>query len=149
MALWEISLQQGVEKLPEIPETHKDLLEGPVVVCFTTIMPDGMPQTTPVWCTYNGSRLYINTAAGRRKHKNIEANPKVNVLALDPSNTNRYVEIRGEVEEIIEDEGDVHLNEVTRLYTGKESYFGDIVPEEDRTPRVRFKIKPIKVVTYG
>jgi hypothetical protein len=49
-----------------IPDNLKNLLEEPIVVGLVTIMPDGHPQATPVWCSYDDehihqlSKLYFN-----------------------------------------------------------------------------------------
>ena len=42
-----------------IPVSHKDLLEGAVNVVLTTVMPDGQPQSTPVWCNLDGNTILI------------------------------------------------------------------------------------------
>jgi len=55
---------------PKIPGSHKDLLEGPVNVVLTTMMPDGQPQSTPVWCNMDGNIILINTMRQFRKAKN-------------------------------------------------------------------------------
>ena len=64
-----------------IPEFHRDLLAGPVNVVLTTVMPDGQPQTTPVWCNLDGNDVMINTMRSFRKCKNMAANPRVTLLA--------------------------------------------------------------------
>ena len=33
-----------------IPDSHRGLFDGDACVALTTIMPDGQPQITPVWC---------------------------------------------------------------------------------------------------
>ena len=33
-----------------IPDSHRDLFDGDACVALTTVMPDGQPQITPVWC---------------------------------------------------------------------------------------------------
>ena len=32
-----------------IPESHRDLLERPVLASLATLLPSGQPQVTPVW----------------------------------------------------------------------------------------------------
>ena len=58
-----------------IPEDYKDLLERPIVVTLTTIMPDGSPQASPVWFNYDGSHILINTTRGRQKDANMTERP--------------------------------------------------------------------------
>ncbi len=128
-----------------IPESHKALISGPVVVALTTIMPDGQPQTTPVWCKLDGNDILINSAPGRRKDKNIRANPKVTVMAINPENPYSYLEVRGEVTAFIEND-EALIDELAKLYTGQDKYYGGLQPEESREPRVTYRITPKRVI---
>jgi len=134
-----------------IPDTYRDLIDGPVVVTLATVFPDGQPQTTPVWCSYNGKHVAVVTSRGLQKEKNMQANPRVSMVALDPQDPYRYLEIRGTVIEITEAGALEKLNEHTKLYTGKPTYYGHIVPAEDEGSRIHVicKIRPIRVVTSG
>ncbi len=40
-----------------IPESHQDLINCPRVAALTTLMPDGQPQTTVVWCNFDGVQI--------------------------------------------------------------------------------------------
>ena len=40
-----------------IPNSHRDLLERPVVVSLATAMRDGVMQVQPVWCSYDGEHV--------------------------------------------------------------------------------------------
>ncbi|HRK87956.1 MAG TPA: pyridoxamine 5'-phosphate oxidase family protein, partial [Anaerolineales bacterium] len=68
----------------KIPAAFLDLVNYPRVAALTTLMPDGSPQTTPVWCDYDGTYVRINTMRGFRKEKNMRVNPKVTLLCYDP-----------------------------------------------------------------
>jgi predicted pyridoxine 5'-phosphate oxidase superfamily flavin-nucleotide-binding protein len=48
----------------EIPASHRDFVECPPVAALTTIMPDGYPQTSVVWCDFDGRDLLVNTMRG-------------------------------------------------------------------------------------
>ena len=48
-----------------IPDSHKDLFQKPAFGSFTTLMPDGSPQTTPVWVDFQDGKVIVNTALGR------------------------------------------------------------------------------------
>src|SRR5271166_6266932 len=54
-----------------VPESHKDLFQKPAFGSFTTLMPDGSPQTTPVWVDFDNDKVIVNTALGRQKDKNV------------------------------------------------------------------------------
>ncbi len=70
--------------MKHIPKSHLDLIDGPYTVALSTIIPDGQPQTTPVWCNRNGTEIFINVMKGFRKEKNMRLNPKVSLLVYDP-----------------------------------------------------------------
>ena len=89
-----------------IPEKHRDLFDKPVFASLATIMPDGTPQVTPVWCDYDGRHIIINTAKGRVKDRNMRRNPAVALAVMDPANPYRYLEVRGKVTEITEQGAD-------------------------------------------
>jgi hypothetical protein len=116
-------------------------------------MPDGQPQTTPVWCNRYGDFVMVNTMEGFRKEKNMRLKPKVTILAYDSQDPMRNIEIRGEVVEMTEDGALEHLDELTQLYMGKPDarFFGDSIPAElqaTHTP-VRVKIAPTHVRVEG
>ena len=112
-----------------IPESHLDLITQPIHGVLTTMMPDGQPQSSLVWCDYDGEHVLINTTEERQKGKNMLANPKVSLLVVDPEDTSRYIEIRGDVE-IIYDNVIEHLDQVTRKYTRHPHFYGFIYPLE-------------------
>jgi PPOX class probable F420-dependent enzyme len=136
---------------PRIPESHRDLLEGPVNVVLTTVLPSGQPQTTPIWCNLDEDTILINTMQGFRKEKNMRANPLVTLLAYRLKQPLRNIEVRGRVEEMTEEGALEHLNEVNMLYTGKPSFFGDSIDAElmDKYRPVKIRIRPVKVRTEG
>jgi PPOX class probable F420-dependent enzyme len=133
----------------EIPKSHLDLVNGPRVAALTTIMPNGYPQTTVVWCNFDGTHILVNTMRGFRKEKNMRANPKVTLLCYDPREPLRSLEIRGTVVEMTEDGALEHLDGLSELYTGKRPYFGNCVPAEFMNTEfpVLCKILPTRVVT--
>lgn len=132
-----------------IPSAFLDLVNGPRVAALTTLMPDGQPQTTVVWCDYDGTYVRINTMRGFRKEKNMRANPKATLLCFDPRQPLRSLEVRGVVVEMTEEGAMAHLDGLSLLYTGAAPYFGACVPAELRQTEcpVLCKIEPTHVVT--
>jgi hypothetical protein len=49
-----------------IPETHRELLVKAVHGVFSTMMPDGQPQSSIVWVDYDGTFVLINTTLERK-----------------------------------------------------------------------------------
>ncbi len=126
-----------------IPETHKDLVERPVIAVLATINPDGSPQASPVWFDYVDGYVRVNSARGRQKDKNMRARPWVSLVIVDPDNPYRYLEIRGRVVRIMEEGAREHIDALARRYTGAER-FTLSVPDE---VRVMYLIEPTRVVT--
>jgi PPOX class probable F420-dependent enzyme len=129
----------------EIPSDKRDLLERPVVVTLVTLMPDNQPQATPVWCSFDGTHIWVNSAKGRQKDQNMRDRPRVAVLAVDPENPYRYLEVRGEVGEITEEGAVDHINALSKKYTGRENYYAGNEAMRDKETRVIYKIKPTHV----
>lgn len=128
-----------------IPEAFYDLLDGPVVVMLATLMADGQPQVTPVWCSRQGNQVWVNTAVGRQKDKNMKARPQVTIGVLDPTNPYRYLEIRGRVVETVEGPAaHEHIESLAQLYFGRPFPYGS--PDERRC---LFKIEPTRVRASG
>src|SRR3954468_12210910 len=73
------------------------LLDGPNYAVLATINPDGGPQTSAMWVGRDGDDVLFSTVAGRRKHRNLERDPRASVSVLDSGDVENYVELRGRV----------------------------------------------------
>ncbi len=119
-----------------IPPSHMDLLTRPVHGVLTTMMADGQPQSSLVWHDYDGKCARVNTTLERQKGRNLSVNPKATLLVVDPENTSRYIEIRGEME-LVRAGALEHLDEITRKYTKHSCYYGYIYPVEQQAKETR------------
>ena len=129
----------------KVPDSFKDLFIKKAFAHLATLMPDGSPQVTPVWCDYDGTYVRVNTAKGRVKDNNMRRNGKVALTIADPDNPYRYLAVRGEVADITQDGADAHIDSLAKKYLGKDKY-------PFRQPgeiRVIYKIRPDKVSTMG
>lgn len=114
---------------PAIPESHRDLVDCPPVAALTTVMPDGTPQTSVVWCDVDDGHVRVNTMRGFQKERNMRRNPRVALLCYDPKQPLRYVEIRGTVVEMTETGATAHLDGLASRYAGRPMrYFGEAIP---------------------
>ena len=104
------------------PEKYRDLFQKKAFGGFTTLMPDGSPQTTPVWVDHQNGEIWVNSAVGRQKDRNVRRDPRVAVAVMDPDNPYRYVEVRGRVREITQDGADTHIDKMAKKYLGKDTY---------------------------
>jgi len=119
-----------------LPDSHLDVLTRPIHGVLTTMMADGQPQSSLVWCDYDGLCACVNTTRQREKGRNMQANSNVCLLVVDPQNTARYLEIRGEVE-LIEEGALDHLDRLTRRYTRHPHYYGYVYPVEQQAQETR------------
>lgn len=128
-----------------IPEKYKDLFNKKALASLATLMPDGRPQVTPVWCDFDGQHVLVNSARGRVKDRNMKRDPRVALALIDPDNAYRYLEIRGKVVEITEKGADQHIDRMAKKYLNVDEY-------PHRAPgevRVIYKIEPESFSTMG
>ncbi len=128
-----------------IPERYRDLFAKKAFAHLATMMPDGSPQVTPVWCDYDGTHIRVNSAKGRVKDRNMRHNKKVALSIMDPENPYRHLSLRGEVEEVTEQGADAHIDLLAKKYLGKEKY----PYRQPGEVRVIYKIRPERFSTMG
>lgn len=128
-----------------IPQAFNELLAKPIVVTLATVTPSGLPQATPIWFNYDGEYVWINTAVGRQKDKNLQTNPNVALVFIDPTDIYRWLQVRGEVVERILDGAEDHIDTLSQRYENKPFYGGYTdADRREREKRVIYKIKPVK-----
>jgi PPOX class probable F420-dependent enzyme len=112
-----------------IPESHRELLS--------------------VWCMVEEDMVLVGTTASRRKSKNIRQNPRVAICVLDPEDAYHWIDVRGVVEEMVPDSNFEVINQLAKIYTGADSFYGAVQPAEmeGKEDRVVIRIKPDRVVT--
>jgi PPOX class probable F420-dependent enzyme len=128
-----------------IPENYRDLFTKPAFAHLATLMPDGAPQVTPVWCDLQDGFVLVNTAKGRQKDRNIRRDPRVALAISDPNNPYRYLQIRGRVVEFDEQQADAHIDKMAKKYLKKDKY----PYRQPGEARVLYKIQPERVQFFG
>jgi PPOX class probable F420-dependent enzyme len=116
-----------------IPEKYRDLFTKRAFASLGTLMPDGSPQVTPVWCDIEGDLVIVNTAKGRQKDKNMRRDPRVALAIIDPENPYRYLEIRG------------RIDKMAKKYLGADKY----PYRQPNEVRVIYKIQPERTSMMG
>lgn len=129
-----------------LPQSHHDLLDRPLLAALATRLPDGRAQVQPVWCTRDGDVVVIATTLQRRKGRNLLADPRATVLVMDPADSSRWLEVRGDVELVTAGAVDV-LDRLTREYTGLPAYYGHVAGPglADLETRVTARLHPRRV----
>lgn len=99
------------------------------MAALTTLMPNGDPQTSVVWCDTDGAEIRVNTMRGFQKERNMRRDPRVTLLCYDPAEPLRYLEVRGRVVGMTEAGAGAHLDRLSSKYAGRPvRYFGDVLP---------------------
>src|SRR5262245_23263440 len=99
-----------------VPTSHVDLLTNPIVGVLTTLMPGGQPHSCLVWADHDGECARVNTTLERQSGRNLRADGRLSLLIVDPTNTARYLHLRGDAE-LIHRGAIEHLDALTRVYT--------------------------------
>jgi len=68
-----------------IPDAYRDLFDKKGLAYLATLMPEGQPQVTPVWCDLDGEYIRINSVRGLQKDRNIRRDPRVTLVIPIPN----------------------------------------------------------------
>lgn len=125
-----------------LPDRAREWLDAAEFATIATVLPDGQPHLSVVWVERDGDDVLVSTVKGRRKHLNLERDPRVTLLVYPRENPYSYVEIRGTAE-MTEEGGRELIDRLCHRYTGADRYAWD-----DGTDNVRVvvRIRAMKVV---
>ncbi|MGC2111627.1 MAG: PPOX class F420-dependent oxidoreductase [Candidatus Korobacteraceae bacterium] len=103
----------------------KKLVDGANFAHLSTLMPDGSPQSVPVWVGRDGDRLVICTGEKSLKARNTARDQRVAMSMVDFANPYSEVQIRGHVVERRPDPDLKLMDPISMKYTGKPFPFRD------------------------
>ncbi len=116
------------------------LLDAPNVAVISTHNPDGSILSAVVWQSVEDGHVAVNSAKGRQWPTNLERDPHITLVVVDPENPYSYVQVRGRAEEAA-DGADEHIDALAKKYIGQDKYPFRQPGEQ----RVKFVIEPEKV----
>jgi len=93
------------------------LLEEPNFAHLATIMPEGSPQSAPVWVGVEGDHILIATGEVSLKAKNTKRDPRVALSIVAMDNPYREAQIRGRVVERRPDRDLTVMDQISHKYT--------------------------------
>ncbi len=105
------------ELMPLHPEVQS-LLSRPNFAHLSTLMPDGSPNTTPVWIGLEGDNIVICTGEGSLKARNLRHDPRLSLSVVDFDNPYEEVQIRGRVVEFRDDSKLDTMDNISHKYIG-------------------------------
>jgi PPOX class probable F420-dependent enzyme len=100
------------------PEVRQ-LVDRPNFAHLATLMPDGSPQSVPVWIGREGDHLVICTGENSLKAKNTRRDPRIALSIVDFTNPYEEVQVRGRVIERRPDPDLKTLDVISHKYIGK------------------------------
>ncbi len=121
---------------PAPPTSHADLLDRPVFAHLATVRPDGSPQSNVMWFAWDGERIQMTHTKTRQKFRNLQNDPRVALSIADPDDPYRFLEVRGVVEKIEDD--DKHAS----FYRLLQKRYDNVYDITDAPVRVVMTIRP-------
>jgi PPOX class probable F420-dependent enzyme len=100
-------------------KSDEALLDGPNFSHLATLMPDGSPQSVPVWVGREGDRILICTGEGSLKAKNTRRDPRISLSIVDFHDPYQEAQLRGRVVERRPDDDFKYMDAISLKYTGK------------------------------
>jgi PPOX class probable F420-dependent enzyme len=97
----------------------KALIDGPNFAHLATLLPDGSPQSAPVWVGREGDRILICTGDGSVKGKNTARDARVALSLVNFHDPYQEAQLRGRVVERRPDPDLRYMDPISHKYTGK------------------------------
>ncbi len=125
----------------------RQLLDRPNFVHLSTLMPDGSPQSAPVWVGREDNRILIGTGEGSLKARNTRRDPRVSLSVVDMDDPYTEAQLRGRVAERRPDGDFRGMDAISRKYTGQPFPFRNpegrvvLVVEVDKARFVKLPFK--------
>jgi len=95
------------------------LLDAPNFAHMATLMPDGSPQSVPVWLGREEDHILICTGESSLKAKSTQRDPRVAISIVNFHNPYEEAQLRGRVVERRPDGDFKFLDAISHKYTGK------------------------------
>ena len=104
----------------QLPSELKLAIDNNAFCAIATNIDDNIIQNHLMWVDYKENKILINTEQGRKKTENIRINPNLSVVIFHPSEMYSSWEIRGVVENIIDNvSANDHIDYLSNRYTSK------------------------------
>lgn len=81
--------------MPQIPDSHRDIIEKSQVVILGTSGESAEPQISTLLYLYEDGKLMFSINENRPQLKNLKNNPRLTAFFIDSDNPRRTLEIRG------------------------------------------------------
>jgi PPOX class probable F420-dependent enzyme len=127
----------------ELTAEDRAALHAPNYAWIVTLDPDGSPQASVTWIDNDETHLFVNTAVGRRKDRNVRHDPRVVIGVERGGDAYDWISVEGVVEERETGPGaEAHIDHLSRVYDEKPW------TSVDGQVRVRWHVRPTRVIRY-
>ncbi|MBA3586598.1 MAG: pyridoxamine 5'-phosphate oxidase family protein [Chloroflexota bacterium] len=115
-------------------------LDEVMPVFIGTTRSDGTVQMNPIWYELRDDEVWLNAATSRAWGKRLEAGAPLTLLFVDPADQWRWAQVQGEVIAKSAEEGEEHIDRLSRRYLGRDYAFHDA-----NDPRLVIRVRPTRV----
>lgn len=110
-----------MSKHPAIPESHRDLLESPILAQVAFRLPSGLLANNVVSFLWDGETVGFSTLKAYYKYRCLLADTTLTILLVDPQDPRRYLELRGQAR-LSDDTNNEYIDSIAMKYFGLEHY---------------------------
>ena len=128
-----------------VPDSHRDLLERPILAMLATVAAGSRPEVSPVWTQYVDGKVVLSSLASTKKAKQLGSGRRAALCYLDDRDPYRYLELRCVVESATDSGAHAHLDLMAQRYMNRETYPG----HDYAAPRMLFTLRPERVIALG
>jgi PPOX class probable F420-dependent enzyme len=127
-----------------LTDKQAQLLVDKNIASLATVNPDGSPHVTPVWVDWDGEHVLVNTLRGRAKVRNIERDPRAEIVVFNLQNPYQHVRVKGRAE-LVDEGAEEHIDQLSKKYVDEDSYPWRAPGDK----RVIVRIRPERVSDYN
>jgi PPOX class probable F420-dependent enzyme len=126
-----------------IPAEVREWLSNRSCAVLGTIEANGVIQLSVMWAACSDDTLLMSTVAGRRKHHNLQRDPRATAIVSPLGDQDHYVEMRGIVA-IGAEGGRQLIDDLHEHYRGTRPYPWDAPGDE----RLVLALRPERVLVF-
>jgi PPOX class probable F420-dependent enzyme len=127
----------------DLTSGERTFLEEKRFAVLGTVNGDGSPHLTVMWYLLEDDEIVFNTAAGRRKPKNLDRDPRASLLVYDGY---RFVRVEGRVRRI--DDHETTQRDIRRLalrYYESQSRTAEAMERFSKQQRLTYRMRVQRV----
>lgn len=125
----------------ELTDAQRRLLDLSIYGALGTVRTDNSVQVNPMWFAYDGEHVKFTHIASRAKFRNLQHNPSMSLMLLNPDNPYSYLEVRGKLVGVDPDPTGAFYVELQNRYGNPSS-----TPPPDAPQRIVLRMSIEKVI---